>query len=89
MCSGRTSEQAAPTLTVSEIAEALQTHGRFLVQIDPLPHQRMVDLHWAAHQAGRLLGIKVRVFVESATADDDSRVTVTVTPRTFDRTSRT
>ena len=45
------------------IVHALETEGEFVVELDPMPIQRMVDLRWAAHQAGRILGVKVRVEV--------------------------
>lgn len=67
--------------SAAHIAAALETHGSFTMRIDPLPHQRMVDLHWAAHQAGRILGIKVSVLVDrplTATEPRADPVTVTV-----------
>lgn len=47
-----------------EIAEALAEHGQYVVDVDPRPAQRLVDLNWAAHQAGRKMGLAVRVLVE-------------------------
>jgi hypothetical protein len=65
----------------AEIAAALEAHGRFVFRLSPLPHQRMVDLHWAAHRAGVLLGIKVRVVVEGPVRPLDPEVTIVVAPR--------
>ena len=65
-----------------EIASALQHHGQYVTRVDARRHQQMADLHWTAHRAGRLLGIKVRVFVEGPSqATEDRLLTVTVSRR--------
>ena len=43
------------------IRTALELHGRFLAEVDERDRQAVVDLHWAARQAGRLLGVKVKI----------------------------
>jgi hypothetical protein len=51
----------------------------------PQATQQLVDVHWAAHRAGQLLGIKVRVYVEGPVRGLDPLVKVTVTPRRQER----
>lgn len=46
-----------------EIASKLWFEGRCTLEVVPTPHQRVVDVHWAALQAGRLLGVRARVRV--------------------------
>lgn len=57
---------------VAEIADGLAVSGEYLTRIDLLPTQQVVDFNWAAHQAGRRLGVRVHVDVEygKATAVD-------------------
>jgi hypothetical protein len=73
------------TPSAAEIAEALSLRGRYVIRMDPLPHQRLVDVHWTAHRAGRSLGIKVRVVVEGPIREVDPLVTITVRPGRLDR----
>ncbi len=63
------------------IAGALASDGAYVVKIDPGPPQRLVDVYWAAHSAGRLLGTKVAVKVDGPEPGIDPLVTITVTPR--------
>jgi hypothetical protein len=49
--------------------------------MSPGPTQRLVDIFWAAHSAGRLLGTKVAVEVDGPKPGIDPLVTITVTPR--------
>lgn len=63
---------------VVEIASKLWVDGEYVVQLDPCPTQRFVDLLWAAHQAGRVLGGRARVETSDARGPEDSTVTVTV-----------
>jgi hypothetical protein len=68
----------------AEIALSLATTGMYRTTIDALPTQRIVDLQWNAHDAGLMLGIKVRVSIEPHGRDLDQghhRATVTVTER--------
>jgi hypothetical protein len=44
-----------------EIVRALELTGSYEVGVDTGNAQRVVDIRWAARQAGRLLGIKTRV----------------------------
>ena len=66
---------------VAEIADGLAVSGEYLTRIGVLPTQQVVDFNWAAHQAGRRLGIRVHVDVQygKATAADGS-AQVRVTP---------
>lgn len=67
--------------SAAQIAEAVAEHGQCTVEIDPLPTQRLVDLHWVAHQAGRLLGVKIRVIVKHSAFGPSNDATVTIVPR--------
>jgi hypothetical protein len=69
----REGEDPLWTLTL-EIAGKLWLYGEHVVEIDPAPTQRHVDLQWAARQAGRLLG--VRTHLEITPAGDRSPVLV-------------
>ena len=64
---------------VIEIASTLWIDGQYVAEIDPSPSQRFVDLQWAAHQAGRVLGGRTSVHVGPARGPADPTVTVTVT----------
>jgi hypothetical protein len=64
---------------VIEIAAKLWVEGLYVTELDPSPTQRFVDLQWAARQAGRVLGGEAKVRIGHALAQDDPRVTVTVT----------
>ena len=64
----------------AEIAEALAEHGQFVTTVHPRPAQRLVDLNWAAHQAGRMVGVQVRVLVEKPLTRSPD-LTVKVIPR--------
>jgi len=63
---------------VVEIASKLWIDGEYVVELDPSPTQRFVDLHWAAHQAGRVLGGRARIETSGARGPEDPTVTVTV-----------
>jgi len=62
-----------------EIAAKLWINGEYVAEVDPLPTQRLVDLQWAAHQAGRVLGGRAKVKVTGTLGRDPRSVTVTVT----------
>ena len=66
---------------VEEIANALATAGEYVTRIDLLPTQHVVDFNWAAHQAGRRLGIRIQVDVKVARAAPDGRSEVRVGPQ--------
>jgi hypothetical protein len=64
---------------VIEIATKLWIDGVYVATLNPLPTQRFVDLLWAAHQAGRVLGGRAKVETsEVARGVKDGTVTVTV-----------
>lgn len=62
---------------VIEIASRLWYDGEILYVINPMLHQQLVDLQWAAHQAGRLLGVRARVQVNPMGLGDP-RVAVSI-----------
>jgi hypothetical protein len=63
---------------VVDIASELWLYGEYVVELDPLPAQRLVDVHWAALQAGHLLGARPRIRVTQTLRKPDPRVTVRV-----------
>jgi hypothetical protein len=82
----RNAREGVPS--AAEIAEAVMAHGQCLIEIDPMPTQELVDLHWAAHQAGSMLGIKIRVIVETRRSGPAPFTTVRVVPRAHERSRR-
>jgi hypothetical protein len=68
-----------------DIASELWLRGEYVVELDPLPAQRLVDVQWAALQAGHLLGAEASICVTKHRLLDP-RVTVTV--RYVDPTGR-
>ena len=62
-----------------EIAAKLWLDGQFVIELDPVPTQRFVDLQWAARQAGRALGGRARVRMSRPHGPRNPTVTVTVT----------
>lgn len=63
---------------VVEIASKLWIDGEYVVEIDPFPTQRVVDLQWAAHQAGRVLGGRAKIETSVPRSPADPTMTVTV-----------
>jgi hypothetical protein len=63
---------------VVEIASKLWIDGLYVVELDPCPTQRFVDLQWAAHQAGKVLGGRAKIETSGARGREDPTVTVTV-----------
>jgi hypothetical protein len=63
---------------VVEIASKLWIDGVYVVELDLLPTQRLVDLQWAAHQAGRVLGGHAKIERDGPRGPEDHTVTVTV-----------
>ena len=61
---------------VSEIAQALAIAGEYRTRIDLQPTQRVVDFNWAAHQAGRRVGIRVDVDVTISKSDATAEIRV-------------
>ena len=60
------------------IRTSLELHGEFAAEVDERDAQSVVDLHWAARQAGRLLGQKVNVEFGAADGPADYIVPATV-----------
>jgi hypothetical protein len=65
---------------VDEIADSLAVAGEYVTTVDVMPTQQVVDFNWAAHQAGRRLGIRIHVDVRHAKAAVDRQAQVRVTP---------
>lgn len=73
--------RARPDSLVADIADALATAGEYATRIDMLPTQRLVDFKWAAHQAGRRLGMRISIDVQLAKVDSQGFVPIRVTPQ--------
>lgn len=67
------------TELTAEILGQLSAEGEYVVELDPHPQQRLIDLRWAAHRAGRMLGRRTRMVVSGATNRRRPFVRVTVT----------
>jgi hypothetical protein len=63
---------------VVEIASKLWIDGTYVVEVDRCPTQAFVDLLWAAHHAGRVLGGRAEVETSGGRGREDPTVTVTV-----------
>jgi len=61
---------------IAEIVNALAVVGEFAQRIDLEPAQRVVDLKWAARQAGRRLGTPIDIHQTSGEASDQTLVRV-------------
>lgn len=66
----------SPDDLVREIAERLVEEGRYVAHLESPQLQDVVDVGWAARQAGQHLGRPVRVST-SRSQDLDGRLTVT------------
>lgn len=73
--------RSRPISLVTEIADALATAGEYATRIDMLPTQRLVDFKWAAHQAGRRIGLRISIDVQLAKVDAKGFVPIRVTPQ--------
>jgi hypothetical protein len=60
------------------IREELERYGRYESDVDTRDAQARVDIQWAARQAGRLLGVEVRIELSAPFGHADSTVTATV-----------
>jgi hypothetical protein len=60
------------------IRSALETCGKYVAEVDTRDAQALVDILWAARQAGRLLGVQVVIDRSSYYGHADSIVTATV-----------
>ena len=56
-----TAPRTASDELVAKMAEALALSGEHVAQVDLQPTQRLVDFTWAAHQAGRRIGVRIDV----------------------------
>jgi hypothetical protein len=70
------------------IRSALQHDGRFVFELDDRDAQARVDLHWAARQAGRLLGVEVEIDLSPPYGRAGSTVTATVRCIEIDASAR-
>jgi len=61
-----------------DVVRALEIGGCYERGVDTSDAQSVVDIRWAAHQAGRLLGVRTRVIVAGAGDPSDSSGTATV-----------
>jgi hypothetical protein len=61
---------------INEIVNALAVSGEYLTQLSLESTQRVVDLKWAARQAGRRLGMGVEIHEEISRATDSTLVRV-------------
>ena len=62
-----------------DIASKLWFYGEHTIDMDPRPHQRLVNVRWAALQAGRLLGVRAKTTVTGPFSRTDPTVRVTIT----------
>lgn len=72
-----------------EIASALWFRGECVLLVDPHPLQQLVDVRWAALQAGRLLGVRAKVEVSEPASARCPIVTATITFDDLDGRGRT
>jgi hypothetical protein len=70
------------------IRSALEAHGRYVAEVDTRDAQAVVDILWAARQAGRLLGVEVEIDRSRHYGHADSIVTATVRCVAGDGTGR-
>lgn len=66
----------SPDQLVREIADRLVAEGRYVAHLEAPQLQEVVDVGWAARQAGQHLGRPVRVSTSRA-QDSGGRLTVT------------
>lgn len=64
---------------VADILDGLAMAGRYRIRVDLVPMPHVLDFNWAAHEAGRRLGIRVRVDALVGDSAEDGRRYVTVT----------
>lgn len=60
------------------IRAALETSNAYAVEVDTRDAQAVVDIRWAARQAGRLMGATVKVDLSSHHGHADAMATATV-----------
>jgi len=62
-----------------EVARQLEDAGEYRATLDPGEPQRLVDLRWAALEAGRILGRRLQLVMTKAVQVGDGPITVRVT----------
>ena len=62
-----------------EIASKLWFYGEHTIVLHPRPHQRLVNIQWAALQAGRLFDVRAKASVSAPFSKTDPRVAVKIT----------
>jgi hypothetical protein len=65
---------------VDLITDEIQRVGYFTADVDPAPHQVLIDVRWAAQIAGRRLGRPTRTFASAIGKRHSGKVTVIVAP---------
>ena len=60
------------------IRAELERYGRYVTEVDKRDAQALADIHWAARQAGRLLGVNVKVDLSEPFGHAGATVTATV-----------
>lgn len=63
---------------VADIADGLATSGRYTTQVGLMPTRQVLDFNWAAQEAGRRLGTRIRVDAMNDGPSMADRVYVTV-----------
>lgn len=58
---------------VDDIADGLATSGRYVVRVDAVRAEHVLDFNWAARRAGRRLGMTVRVDANRDDFPSDTR----------------
>jgi hypothetical protein len=64
-----------------QITAQIRRQGYYLSQMDPQPHQALVDLRWAAQMASRQLGRPTRTHMTAVGKQTPDKVTVIIAPR--------
>jgi hypothetical protein len=70
----------ARDVLIGTIVDEVRRCGYFLVYVDPHPFQRVIDLRWAAQNAGRALGRRLRTYTSAVGAQQKGLVSVVVAP---------
>jgi hypothetical protein len=70
----------AREILIGTIVDEVRRYGYFLVYVDPHPFQRVIDLRWAAQNAGRALGRRLRTYTSAVGAQQKGLVSVVVAP---------
>jgi hypothetical protein len=65
---------------VEAISSQIGRQGYYLSNIDPAPHQALVDVRWAAQVAGRQLGKPMRTYTSAVGKRSPGKITVIIAP---------